>query len=163
MKRETAEGVTLLSLTGAIVLTGFAPKVLAENTFLDAFVSHEIMAFLIVILTITLASVGSIHLTMTETLQRMVPDKEARERVEKGAAADFRAEINSSAWYLFWAFVVCAASLVVKGQWHNDYVKSAVHGLAITVVILNLLILRDLYKTIFVMASTSPPSNNGKP
>ena len=122
------------------------------------------MSFLIVVLTITLASVANIHLSMSEALRQNVPDNDMRAKVEMQVGQPFRAEINSSAWLLFWAFVVCAVALLVKGHWNDSvYVKSAVHGVAIIVVTINLFVLRDLYKTTYIMAGGPlPPIKTAK-
>jgi hypothetical protein len=159
MTRDTAWGLVLASGVAVVALTVKFPELLGKNSFLNGFASHEVMSFLIVVLTITLASVANIHLNMTETLQRALPDPEARKRVEKIVGSGFRAEINSSAWLLFWAFIGCAIGLLIKGQWDkNIYVLSVVHGFTITIVVLNLLVLRDLYRTIYNMAANPIPT-----
>lgn len=167
MNKDIAEGVALASMGGCAMLTIYDPSILGNNKFLCQFVTHEIMSFLIVILTITLASVANIHLSMTEALQRGLEDKSKRAKIEAEVGSGFRAEINSSAWLLFWAFVVCAISLLIKGAFsENLYVLSLVHGLAVTVVIVNLLVLYDIYQTIYAMAGTPPPlhdNENGDP
>jgi small basic protein len=145
------------------VLTICQPGALANNTFLGSFVSHEIMAFLIVVLTITFASVANIHLQITNMV-RSLSAPEAQRRVETELAAPLRREINSSSWLLFWAFVVCALALVLKGQFpENAYVVSFVHATAIVVTTINAIVLYDIHQTIFALApALTPGTPNAK-
>ncbi|WP_271185254.1 hypothetical protein [Maricaulis virginensis] len=135
------------------------PAWLSENSFLDSFVSHEIMAFLIVVLTITFASVANLHLSLARTIERLVTSPERRAVVDKEYAEPLRADLNSSAWLLFWAFVVCAISLVVKGQFDdNDHVVAFVHAVAVEVTIINGLVLHDIYRTVFIVIKAATVS-----
>jgi len=128
------------------VLTICHPEVMATNTFLSAFVTHEILGLLIVVLTITLASVANVHLTIT----RIIRDKFPVEAEGRAAAAPARREINSNAWSLFWAFGVCVILLLVKGSNPGQiYVLSLANGLALLVLLFNGLVMYDIYQTIF--------------
>ncbi|QSB43435.1 hypothetical protein IDJ81_08470 [Tsuneonella flava] len=127
------------------VLTIAHPSVLAENSFLDAFISHEILALLIVILTITLASIGNIHLTLSRMVQRF----ENRAEGEL-AATPARNEINSSGWSLLYAFAVCTVILLVKGGTDsNAYAQSATNGAGLVILLFNMLVLKDIYDTVY--------------
>lgn len=158
--RITISIVCIISLgTLLSVLTICHPNILSSNSFLRSFVSHEIMAFLIVVLTITLASVANINLQIT-SMVRQLTSSEARRRAELVLATPLRKEVNSSAWLLFWAFVACAIALVIKGQWHeNAYVESGVNSIAIVVMVMNLLVLYDIHQTIFALAPAITPDN----
>jgi hypothetical protein len=150
---------TLLAVALAtilIVLSIVHPATLARNTFLANFVSHEIMAFMVVPLTITFASVSHIHLQISNMI-RALETPEARRRMEQ-RAVPLRAEINSSAWLLFWSFVTCAVALIVKGSFSEvEYVVSLVHAVAIVVVAVNSIVLYDVHKTIFALAPHFTP------
>lgn len=140
-------------------MTIVVPSPLATNKFLDDFVSHEIMAFLIVVLTITFASVANIHLAVSR-MQSGIKDAKARQGLERDFATPLKAETRSSAYVLFWAFCFCAVALVVKGQFpENAYVKSAVHSVAIVVVVINAMILYDIYRTVFALVSQPEVAN----
>ena len=129
------------------------PAHLASNKFLDEFVSHEIMAFLIVVLTITFASVANIHLAVSR-MQSGIRDAKARDELEREFATPLKAETRSSAYVLFWAFCVCACALLAKGQFpENEYVKAIVHSIAVVVVVANAMILYDIYRTVFALVS----------
>lgn len=139
----------IAAATIVCALTIAAPSVLAANTFLNGFVTHEILALLAVVLTITLASVANVHLTIT----RIIRSKFADENKGRLAAAPARSEINSNAWALFWAFLVCVAVLVLKGAYPTEvYLVSLMNGLALLVLLFNLLVLHDIYQTVFDLA-----------
>lgn len=130
-------------------LTAFAPQFLACNEFLKGFVTYEIMSFLIVIVTITFASVANIHLSINKT-QASVNDAAKRQHLEDNFAAPLREETSSSAWLLFWGLVICAICLFIKGQFPtNSYVVSGVHGIAVLILIMNAVVLYDIYSTVF--------------
>lgn len=137
----------MAALVGAATL--LRPGLLAGNAFLKEFVNHEIMAFLVVILTITFASVANIHLAISRT-QTTIRDAADRARIERQFAKPLQEETRSSAWLLFWSFAVCAVAVLVKGQFPtNQYVVSVSHGVAIIVVFINAAVLYDIYGTIF--------------
>lgn len=131
--------------TIAAVLTIYRPTVLADNDFLGEFVSHEILALLIIIVTITLASIGNIHLTITRLASRFENKAEG-----ELAAKPARDELNSSGWSLLWAFGVCVVVLLLKGAYGSDvYVRSGANGAALIVLLFNMLVLKDIYETVF--------------
>jgi hypothetical protein len=148
---------TVMLVFGVSLISGFSiffPAVLADNTFLMQFVTFEIMSFLVVILTITFASVANIHLSISRT-QTLIKDASTREKIENGFAKPLREETKSSAWLLFWALCVCAVALFVKGEWPgNKGVVSMVHGVGILVLVTNAVVLYDIYGTIFALVGT---------
>jgi hypothetical protein len=130
-------------------ITLFEPNFLGTNDFLKLFVSHEILAFLIIIVTITFGSVANIHLSISRT-QTTISNAETRKQVEEQFAKPLRDETQSSAWMLFWALIICVVALFIKGSCPtNMYVVSAVHGIAILVLIANAVVLYDIYGAIF--------------
>lgn len=134
-------------------MTVCEPAWLAENTFLDALMSHELVALLVVILTITFASVANIHLAISRMVRQM-PDPQAA----AGAANGVRREINSNAWTIFVAFLGALGALVVKGAWNEQvHVVAASHAVGLTILLLNVLILHDIYRSIFALAEASGP------
>lgn len=145
--------IALFSLgTVLAVLTIIQPTFLAGNRILSDFVTHEILVFLIVPLTVTFASVANIHLQVSNMV-REVKRAEARQRLEQSFATPLRTEINSSAWLLFWSFVVCTIAVAVKGEFEqNPYVVSAVHSIAIVSVTITAVVLYDVHKTIFALS-----------
>lgn len=162
MKRDSAHGVIVAVFGVTAMATAAVPHVLANNTFLTGFVNHEIMAFLIVVLTITMASVANIHLSISR-LTASVKDPERRKAIDDGVAKPLRGDIESSARLLFWSFGVCAVALVVKGEFSdNVYVVSATHGIGIVVTVTNVLVLFDIYKTVSTLASLPAPTETNE-
>lgn len=140
------------------VLTIAHPAVLAENKFLDGFISHEILALLIVILTITLASIGNIHLTLTRLVSRF----ENRAEGEL-AATPARDEINSSGWSLLYAFAACTLILLIKGgTTSNVYAQSATNGAGLIILLFNMLVLKDIYETVYDLVTQDGAANEHK-
>lgn len=141
------------------VLSICQPHILAENKTLNDFVTHEILVFLIVPVTITFASVAQIHLQITNMV-RAFRGAERQRRLEEQFAKPLRDEINSSAWLLFWAFVACCLVVLTKGEFeHNVYVLSFSHGAAIVIVAINAVVLYDIHQTVFALA----PALTGNP
>lgn len=137
--------IMIAAVTIGAVLTITHPSVLAKNMFLDAFISHEILALLIVILTITLASIGNIHLTLSRMVQRFENKAEG-----ELAATPARDEINSSGWSLLYAFAVCVIVLLIKGGTSsNIYAQSATNGAGLIILLFYMLVLKDIYETVF--------------
>jgi anaerobic C4-dicarboxylate transporter len=154
VKRDTAEGIALATGTAAVIATAFAPRLLGNNSFLAAYVTHEILSLLAVTMTITFASVANIHLSITRAIQTAVPDQVKRAEVEAKHGTPMRKEINSSAWLLFWTFLITFIAVLVKGTFSTqEYVLSLVHGVGVVATIINLLVIRDIYRTTFYMAS----------
>src|SRR5690606_20238008 len=112
----------------------------------NAFISHEAVAVLIVILTITLASVANIHLALSRINRNLL-------RIGVTATVEIRAarrELNQNAWTLFWAFIACGGLLLIKGQWTSDLtILSFVHGGVLVIFAINLLALHDIYSAIY--------------
>lgn len=162
MTRDSAEGISIAASITVIGLTAFFPEILANNEFLKNYVTHEILSLLSVTMTITFASVANIHLAITKSLRLSVKDSKVRARIEKSHVAPMRREINSSAWLLFWAFLIIFAAVFVKGEWpQNKYVLSLVHGLGIVATIINMLVIRDIYWMTFILAADPPSPTSG--
>ncbi|MFC3785083.1 hypothetical protein GGR90_003574 [Sphingopyxis italica] len=145
--------------TLVIALTVVHPHVLAANEFLHAFVSHEMLALLIVILTITLASIGNIHLTLSRIVRRFKSHADG-----ELAAAPARQELDSNAWSLFWAFVACVVVLLIKGGFPTDvYIVSLMNGFALIILAFNMAVLHDIYSTVFDLVRQDSTSDEHKP
>ncbi|WP_454798559.1 hypothetical protein [Novosphingobium lindaniclasticum] len=126
------------------------PSVLPKNDFVKAFMGPDLVSVLVVALTITFASVANIHLTIS----RMIGSASNKDAAEK-AARKVRSEINSNAWTIFWAFGVALTCLFVYGAYPKD---ETIRSLCITgcsaIIILNGLVMHDLYRSIFILVSS---------
>lgn len=127
-------------------MTMFDPNILASNTFLDKFVGAELIALLSLILTITLASVANIHLA----LNRIIKDNFKDVKAGYAAAMPVRREINSNAWLLFVLFIFSVAAIVMHGWFsENIYLESFVYGIELIVLVLNICVLYDIYRSVY--------------
>jgi hypothetical protein len=122
-----------------------APQVLDDsNSFLKGFVNHELLAFLGVIVTITLASVANLHLELNkieESLQR------------GGAFTRTRFKLRQSAHWLL-ALLLIALSIVtakpvVIAAYNGGTAAALFNSAALLVVLFNVLVLLDLTSAAF--------------
>lgn len=132
---------------GSIVV--YRPYWLADNKFLDDFISSEIVAVLVLILTITFASVANIHLTLTR-ISSLVDDSAAIGKIRK--------RINRSASLILWSFIFAILMLIVKG-WSlgNVYLVALSHGACLLILLLNVLILHTIYRSVFWLSKVNIP------
>ena len=72
-----------------------------------------------------------------------------------------RDEINSNAWFLFWAFIVCIIALIAKG-WapENAHLVAAVHAITLIVLLINVLVMHTIYRSVFAMVSAENTAND---
>lgn len=139
-----------IAIAGSVSVS--RPDILANNEFLRAFMGPDMMAVLVVILTITFASVANIHLSIS----RMVSGA-ANKAAASRAAEGVRTQINSNAWVIFWAFLVAIIALFLHGQFPKEaMVRSFATAACLTVLLLNGLVMHDLYRTIFILVSNDP-------
>lgn len=137
------------------------PIFLAENGFLDDFVGGELLSLLAVILVITFASVANIHLALNQIIIKVY-----EKNIEHGQTKSrpVRDDINGNAWLLFWAFIATALVLLIKGMFsENIYIHSAMNGLALSALLVNVLVFRDIYQTVFAIASSDLAVKGAKP
>nr|WP_295662536.1 hypothetical protein [Polymorphobacter sp.] len=113
--------------------------------------SIDLLALLVVILTITFASVANMHLTLNRLLIGSAPGT-------RSAADDVREEINGNAWVLFWAFVTAAIALLLKGAFagHSSWL-ALTYASCIIVVTLNTIVLHDIYQAMFALTTIELP------
>lgn len=146
-------GIFFCSATVVFAIVVCRPSWLVDNKFIDEFVGPELLSLLVVILTITFASVANIHLSLHRFT--VSASKERRESIR-----DIRTEINYNAWLIFSAFVICVISLFVKGTVGDNLVGEAVtNGVCLLVLLLNVLVMHDLYHAIFALVSTDTPQS----
>lgn len=142
----------------AFISTMARPELLAENDFLKAIASHEIVSILVVILTVTMASVANIHLALGRLKNTMADaGKDISDQI-----ADARVELSDNAWYLFGAFCLLIIVLLFKGWVSNIYYISAFNGIILTIIALNLAILFDIYSSVYLLTSLDNPPHPGQ-
>ena len=134
-----------VALLGAIVIS--RPEWLAENKFLQSFIGPDLLSLLIVILTITFASVANIHLSLNRFSAKASP-------ASRQGIIEIRAEIDANAWLIFMAFVVGLIALLAKGALSAIPLGlAATNAVCLLVLLVNLLVMHDLYHAIFALAS----------
>jgi len=142
----------LFSFIAIVGVTAIAmPPVLSDNRFLDALMGPDLVSVLVVVLSITFASVANVHLSISRVVARASNSAEAQ-----AAAQAARAELNSNAWSIFWAFLVALSALFINGEFpKNKLIDSLTTAVCLTVVLFNGLVMHDLYRSIFHLASSA--------
>lgn len=132
------------------------PAVFADNKFLNALMGPDLVAVLVVVLTITFASVANVHLSISRLVAK-APDQRLAAQVAQGA----RDELNSNAWSIFWAFLVALVALFLNGEFPGDKVIDALTtATCLAVILFNGLVMHDLYRSIFLLASSAGAEND---
>ncbi|WAB77215.1 hypothetical protein [Rhodopseudomonas palustris] len=145
-------------ITVALCATFSTPEFFAKNTFLSSFITFELLNILAVILTVTLASIANIHLSLNKIVRAVFKDR------AKGteAANRVRREINQNGWLLFWLFIAACGLLFFKGAYETPpvFVLSFVHSFGLVLLLTNMLVLCDIYQVIYqiVNMETHHPS-----
>lgn len=135
-----------------------APDLLATNAFINELASHELVSVLVVILTVTMASVANIHLALGRLKKKF---KENGNNID-GLVKEARKELSENAWYLFGAFCILIIVLVIKGSAATPSVIAICHAIALLILTLNLVILYDIYKSVYLLTSLDEPAHPGQ-
>lgn len=132
--------IVIVSAGVLILLSILSPWVLGDsNGFLKGFVNHELLNFLGVIVTISLASCANLHLT----LNRMV------EIVKSECFNSTKDKIKESAKILVYLLVASVAVVVIKPLALGGEIKNSIfNSMAIMIIVYNIIILSDITKTI---------------
>lgn len=125
------------------------PDWLSKNEFLKQVISHEVLALMAVILTVTLASVANIHLA----LNRVVNDRFKHNNEMKLLAEDVKKEIRDNAWMIFWGFSLTIFALFVKGiSPENLSLVAMINAFVLWILGLYIMCMYDIYKVVFGVA-----------
>lgn len=139
--------IIIISTGIVLVLSICEPNFLAENNFLVKFASEGAVALLAVILTVTLASVANIHLTINRIIAKAYASNPSK---GIAAAEPARKEINENAWVLIIVFFLALAAIFIGGvDGIGINLKSIVHGAVVLFLIINVIVLYDIYKATF--------------
>lgn len=144
---KTISFCAILVLVGLIVVFSvFFPKILSDsNSFMAGFVNHELLAFLGVIVTVTLASAANLHLT----LNKLEEDK--RVKVFSKARAKIRLSCNFLLSILVIAFFLVFLKPVLTAN--NEVAQAFANGFAIFLVCCSILVLIDITRSILMIES----------
>lgn len=141
MNKIVARCVFISSIAVYIVLSISAPWVLGDkNEFLKNFVNHEFLNLLGVIVAITLASAANLHLEFNK-----IEDMAKREILPRT-----RAKVKLSSIWLIALFALGFLTVTVKPLIpYSEISTSLVNGIAVLIVIFNILVLIDLTQLVF--------------
>lgn len=135
--------IVCLIAWGAIVLTlsAFAPWPLSDrNEFLESFVTHEFLSFMGVVVTITLASAGNLHVEMNKL------------EVAKGRDlfTGSKKDVSDSAYALVGSLIAAVVVVLVK-PWigFGIHGESFMNGAALGVLGFAIMIMIDLLQAAF--------------
>jgi hypothetical protein len=145
MSRAIAYCALICVACTLLITTLVAPNILNdENEFLKGFVNHELLALLGVILAITLASGGQIHLSFNQI----------EEHYKKpGALAAARRGVKTACFWLLALFFMAIVIVVLKpllpesASWGRAFLNAA----ALFIIFWNVLILIEIVQTVFAI------------
>lgn len=141
--------VMVVAIATWICLSVAAPWALGDtqNSFLKNFVNHEMLSFLGVVVTITLASAASLHLELNKL------EEQAKARI----FFNTRHRIHQSAYALILGLIAGVALVTAKPlMGTTDTATSFVNGAALLIILFNVLVLTDLTKATFALTPTIP-------
>lgn len=143
MSKSVAYCTLIATIAVILVLTATVPDLLSDsNAFLHGFVAEGLLNVLGVILAITLASAGQMHLTLNQI----------EEKHNQLAFQRTRSGIKSAAYFLIALFLFAVVLVVAKPLVaHAPWAQSLCNGFALIAVLWNVLILISLTQGIFAI------------
>ncbi len=130
--------ILMIAISGIVVsLSVCMPAILAKNEFLVGFINQEILNIMAVIMTISIASIATIHIWFNE-----LEDKHGKKVF--GAA---RREINQAAFYFIALFLLQLLLLVVRSLpiFHESEVAlSLFNGASLLLLLASVMTLWDI-------------------
>lgn len=150
MNKTISSCLLVCSVATWIILSLSNPYVLSdENTFLKGFVNHEMLAFMGVLVTITLASAANLHLALNKI------EEDGNAGTGKDPFARTRKSVRSSGTMLLWLLAGSIAIVVAKPIGlhgvRNLGRESFFNGFALVLLVMAILILIDLTRAIFAL------------
>lgn len=157
MNRTIAWTALIGILTVLLTISASAPYLLSDegNKFLAGFVNQELLSLLGVIVTITLASAGNLHLELNKMQDRT-----------KLPFTRTRKAVKLSAYSLIAILAAAGALVVVKPMLGPDMrATAACNAVAIVLIVFSLFVLIDMTRTIFAIPATStlPKADDEEP
>lgn len=140
--------IVLVVLAGVVIAASICqPALLAKNDFLDKFINHELLNVLAVIVTITIATIATIHIWFNELEQKH----------QKKVFDSARREINSSATWLVGMFLFTLALLIARSLdiFSGDPARSFFNGAGVIVLVASVLVLMDILAVVRALTPKS--------
>ena len=130
------------------------PFELANNTVVSKLLSHEALAIMVVVVTVTFATVANMTLTINRHIAN-VADVPARNKL-RDAAKELKDEIKENAWIIFSCFIALFVLALVSGfQIENTQAMAFIHAAFLMILALQLLALWDVYSTMMGVSEMS--------
>jgi hypothetical protein len=136
MNRTIAVCVILVWIAVCVCIAAARPQWLSDsNEYLRSFMQHEFLEFMGVVVTITLASCANLFIELNKL----------EERLGGSHFPESKRHVRDSAFALIGALVASVALTILKPIVINgERSEVAVHGIAILIVIVSVMILIDL-------------------
>lgn len=152
MSKTVSYCILTVSVALVFALSACAPTVLSDrNSFLKEFVGKGLLDVLGVILAITLASAGNLHLALNQI----------EERHGRHGFARMRGGIHMAAGFLIGLFVFAVILTVAKAALAtSDWSQSLFNGLGLVVLLWNVLLLISLTEGVFAIKAEIPSSSD---
>jgi hypothetical protein len=149
MSKSVAYCTLIVTFALVIALSACAPSVLSDsNTFLKSFADEGLLDVLGVILAITVASAGQLHLTLNQ----------AEERHGKIIFTRTRSGVRTATYMLIALFLVAVLLVVTKPMLSAaPWAQSLFNGSALFIVVWNVLLLLSLTQGIFGIKADLKP------
>jgi hypothetical protein len=134
----------IVCIAAVIIIAAVAPFPLSDkNDFLKGFVNHELLATLGVILAITIASAGQLHLTLN--------DQEIKYK-QPGAFKNTRDGVKKAAYWMIALFFFAVVDVIVKPLVPKTQTWEALtNGAAVVIVLATILILVSIIRLVFAI------------
>lgn len=134
--------MVLLALAGMLLSASIcSPFYLSDrgNSFFKDFVNHELLSFLGLVVTITLASAANLHLELNKI----------EERTEE-KFSETRVALRRSASALISLFAIAFILVMLKPIFSfNDHIIAMINSFTILIIVFNLAVLGDLTMAVF--------------
>jgi len=143
MTRTIGFCALICAATIVIVLASYNPAAISDkNDFLHHFVNQELLGLLGIIMTITLASIASLHLEFNKI----------EEKFKRRGLTKSRHGVMQNAYCLIGLFFISVVIVVTKPiAAHTETTEAIFNGAALIVLLWNILILIEITQTAFAI------------
>lgn len=140
--------IVLALLLGAICAC--KPAWLSDNEFLNEFVGSDYLSLLSVMMTVTLAAVATVRVSIA----RMAAEKFTGKPKIQEALEEVKSEITQNAWVIVFSFIAALLLVILEGSFdhENDLYRATAFALALWILALHLLATFDVYRVMFAIS-----------
>lgn len=138
---KTLAWITLIALIAVLATASIcAPYYLSDdgNSFFKGFVTWELLSFLGVLVTITLASAANLHLELNKLEER-----------SGEAFTEARSAVRNCAYSLLVLFAAALVLVMVKPTVAGQHWNAGINSAVIVILIFNIAVLADLTMAVF--------------